>query len=414
MHGTTRAARPLHRTLIVIVVGGSMVTLLAAIASAMPGSEIAELVLLGGGTALVGSLAAWGLVTVVRRRSFAVQCAAAAAAALLPVVVGVWVASREMILDTQGFDALTVVLSASGTVALATALVVGRRVARAADDLLDATRLLGDGYVPTSDAPFGAPEELTRLHAELARTSARLEDARDRERALERSRRELVAWVSHDLRTPLAGIKALAEALEDGVAEDDATRRRYHRALGVEADRLSGLVDDLFELSRAQAGVLQLELERVSLGDLVSDALASAAPTARAKGVRLEGRVLSDRCELDASPPEFLRALRNILENAIRHTPADGTVTVEAGVEQDRAYVTVADDGGGIRDQDLPRVFDVAFRSDVARTPGNGAGLGLAIARGLVEAHDGDISVRNLDGGACFTVRLPVERVGVA
>ncbi len=210
----------------------------------------------------------------------------------------------------------------------------------------------------------------------------------------------------------------MAEALEDGVAGDEATRRRYHRALGVEADRLSGLVDDLFELSRAQAGVLQLELERVSLGDLVSDALASAAPTARAKGVRLEGRVLQERCELDASPPEFLRALRNILENAIRHTPADGTVTVEAGVEHDRAYVTVADDGGGIRDQDLPRVFDIAFRGDVARTPGEGAGLGLAIARGLVEAHDGDITVRNLDGGACFTVRLPVERaverVGVA
>jgi signal transduction histidine kinase len=409
-----RSARPLRRGMVVVVVVGTLLTLIAAVVSSMPGSELVELVLLAGGTAVIGAIAAIVLVMLAQNRSFAAQAASAAAAALVPVFIGVWVASREMILDEHAFGALTVVLCAAGTVALVTALVVGQRVVRASDSLIDTARHLGEGAVPGRRIGHGAPEELTRLHHELEQTSARLEEARKRERALESSRRELVAWVSHDLRTPLAGIKALAEALEDGVADDEATVARYHRALGVEVDRLNDLVDDLFELSRAQAGVLRLELERVSLGDLVSDAIASASPVATAKGVHLHGRLVGDPLELEASPPEVLRALRNILENAIRHTPADGTITVEAGLEQDRAYVSVVDDGGGIPEVDLPRVFDVAFRSDAARTPGDGAGLGLAIARGLVEAHHGDVTVENQNGGACFIVRLPLEAAGVS
>jgi signal transduction histidine kinase len=403
--------RPLRWRIIVLGAGGCALTLVAAVVSSMPGSELVQLVLVAAGAALVGAVAAVVLVYVARTRSFATQAAVAVIAALVPVVAGVWVASREMILDPHGLGALTVALCAAGTVALVTAVVVGQRVVRASNSLIDATRRLGDGADVRGAMRYQAPEELTRLHRELEQTSARLEDARQRERALERSRRELVAWVSHDLRTPLAGIKALAEALQDGVAGDDATVARYHGALGVEVDRLNDLVDDLFELSRSQAGVLRLELERVSLGDLVSDALASAAPVATAKGVHLRGCLASDALELEASPPEVLRALRNILENAIRHTPADGTVSVEAGVQQNRAYVSVVDDGGGIPEQDLPRVFDVAFRGDVARTPGTGGGLGLAIARGLVEAHHGDITVQNRNGGACFTVRLPIQPV---
>jgi len=223
------------------------------------------------------------------------------------------------------------------------------------------------------------------------------------------SRRELVAWVSHDLRTPLAGIHAIAEALEDDVVTDDETVRRYHKTLREEADHLAALVDDLFELSRAQAGVLQLELERVSLGDVVSDALAGARPIAAAKGVELVGRLDGAAPDLRASAPELLRVLRNILENAIRHTPVDGTIVVEAGRSADRAYVSVLDSGGGIADDDLPRIFDVAFRGDPARAKGEGAGLGLAIARSLVEAHRGDVTVRNENGGARFTVLLPLD-----
>jgi signal transduction histidine kinase len=241
--------------------------------------------------------------------------------------------------------------------------------------------------------------------------SHRLDESRARERAMDQSQRELVAWISHDLRTPLAGIRAMSEALEDGMAPDEATARRYHRTLRVEADRLAGLVDDLFELSRINAGNLRLELESVTLGDLVSDALSAAAGVARAGGVRLDGRLATEALELEASPPEIARVIRNLLENAIRHTPSEGVVTVEAGARADHAYVTVADACGGIPASDLDRVFDVAFRGQQARTPGEQArgGLGLAIARGIVDAHHGDIEVRNMGSGCLFTVRLPLR-----
>ena len=239
--------------------------------------------------------------------------------------------------------------------------------------------------------------------------SERLAESRAAEHALEASRRELVAWVSHDLRTPLAGIRALTEALEDGVVDDSATVARYYRTIRLEADRLSELVDDLFELSRIEAGALRLQMDRASLGDLVSDAIAAASPVAQAKGVRLEGRLDGEPPELEVSLPEVGRVLRNLLENAIRHTPSDGTVWVEAGVDEAAAFVCVADACGGIAPADIDRVFDLAYRGQAARTPGDGrGGLGLAIAKGLVEAHDGEIAVANDGPGCRFTVRLPL------
>ncbi len=372
-------------------------------------TEVLELVALAAGTAAVAGVAGALVLRSVRTRPIGVQTAAVALVAVVAVGVGAWAGARVMFLSSHDLGALGVMLLAAGTVAVATSFVLGRRVQRASDALAQVTRSLGDGEAVGADSSAAVPAELARLRRELEETSRRLDDARARETALETSRRELVAWVSHDLRTPLAGIRAVIEALEDGVADDPETIARYHTTVREEADRLAALVDDLFELSRTQAGVLRLHFERVYLGDLVSDAIATAAPVATAKGVRLEGRLESRATALEVSAPEVLRALRNILENAIRHTPSDGAVVVEAGRDDERAYVSVRDTGGGIPDADLPRVFDVAFRGDTARTPGVGAGLGLAIARGLVEAHDGEVSVRNENGGACFTVRLPLS-----
>ncbi len=177
-----------------------------------------------------------------------------------------------------------------------------------------------------------------------------------------------------------------------------------------ESDKLAALVDDLFELSRIQAGAVELSLEQVSLGDFVSDAVAGASMTADRKGVELEGR-LHDLTTptIEMSAREMNRVVRNLLDNAIRHTPPGGRVVVEAGEEGPAVYLSVVDDGGGIPEDELNRVFDLAFRGDTARTPGHegGAGLGLAIARGFVEAHHGEIGVANENGGARFTVRLP-------
>ncbi len=229
---------------------------------------------------------------------------------------------------------------------------------------------------------------------------------------MESSRRELVAWVSHDLRTPLAGLRAMAEALEDGVADSPD---RYHKQIRIEVDRLAGMVDDLFEISRLQAGAPSSRTDRVSLDDLVSDCVAALEPVAGLQGVRLVGRSGST-ADVVGNGAELNRALTNLLVNAIRHTAPDGTVEITLRSTADSASptaeVTVRDECGGIADHDLARVFDVGYRGEQARTPqpglGGGAGLGLAITRGIVTAHDGSVDVSNASGGCAFTVRLPL------
>jgi signal transduction histidine kinase len=242
----------------------------------------------------------------------------------------------------------------------------------------------------------------------LARASVWAAEAREKERRAEAGRRELVAWVSHDLRTPLAGMRAMAEALEDGVVDDPVTVREYHHRIRTETDRLAGLVDDLFELSRINAGALRLSLASVSLGDVVSDAVVSAEPLADAAHVRLVAKG-GNWPIIRGSEPELSRVVANLLRNAIHHTPPDGAVTVTGGRDDSGGWLAVTDGCGGIPDADLPRVFDVAFRGAPARTPEKetGGGLGLAIVKGLVEAHRGKVSVMNLDGGCRFEVRLP-------
>ncbi len=403
----TSRARALTRSATVAMIGAVVIALIAASAD-VSAADALEIVAIGAGSALIGCLAASLVLTAVRHRSLGVQIAVTAVGVLVSVAIGAWIAAQAMFLNEHDLTTLAVILVAAGTVGVIAALAVGRRIGRASSALIDVARHMGDGNLAVRPPAEPVPEELAHLYEELVVAARRLHDARDREQALDRSRRELVAWVSHDLRTPLAAIRAVAEALEDGVVTDPDTVARYHGILRVEADRLSELVDDLFELSRTQAGVLRLELARVSIGDLVSDAVAGASALADAKGVRLEGQLVGEPAVVDASAPEVLRALRNVLENAIRHTPADGTVVVLGSARDAFGVIEVRDTGGGIAHEDLARVFDVGWSGDDARTPGSGSGLGLAIARGLVEAHQGDVSVRNENGGACVSLRFPL------
>jgi len=267
-------------------------------------------------------------------------------------------------------------------------------------------------YIPPQ---LTLPAELAELSDGLTVAHERLARARNRERALEASRRELVAWVSHDLRTPLAGLRAMAEALEDQVVVDSRTVSQYHSQIRREVNRLTVMIDDLFELSRIHAGALRLSLSMVGLEDLVAEVVASTEPVARARGIRLTGAAVRGMpVYIDSG--EMGRALRNLVTNAIRHTPSDGTVDVLADVQGGLACVSVSDACGGIPPEDLPRVFDIAFRGESARTPGpqEGAGLGLTIARGIVEAHSGQIAVRNVGPGCQFLIRLPLAHPDAA
>jgi signal transduction histidine kinase len=393
------------------VAAGAAATGAVALAINMPGRDAAALAGMAAAAGLVaGATGAAGL-HALRNQSVAGQSTVIALTAVAAVVGGALLAAQAMFLSHHDLGVLVVVIPAAAAAGMVVALVLGEHVGQASRELSSVARGIADGsWSPPDHLPV--TRELAELARELEEMSHKLEATRARERALEDSRRELVAWVSHDLRTPLAGIRAIAEALEDRVTTDPGDVARYHRTLRQEADRLAGLVDDLFELSRIHAGALRLELERASLGDLVSDALAAAAPVARAKGVRLEGRLDGQPPELDLSVPEIARVFRNLIENAIRHTPSDKAVLVEAGVRDGHAEVAVADACGGIPPEDLDRVFDLAFRGEAARTPGDsgGAGLGLAIARGIVEAHHGQIVVENRGEGCRFTVRLPLTQ----
>jgi signal transduction histidine kinase len=379
--------------------------------------------LIGGGCA--GAVGALGLLALrlLRGRSVRIKLLTVALATVLSMAAGVLGTAQAMFLSRHDFGVVLVVCVAAGLVALAMSILLARSVSADSRALRAALRALGgedassthsselDGRRHRSGAATAtgaglATAELDDLSRELTATAARLAESRERERALERSRRELVAWVSHDLRTPLAGLRAMAEALEDGVAADPD---RYHTQMRQSVDRLTGMVDDLFELSRIHAGALRLSLERIPLTDLIDEAVLGADPLAKARGVRLSADVrtaLAVRVDMR----ELSRALTNLVANAIRHTPGDGAVVVEAAERGGCAVLTVTDACGGIPDGDLERIFEVAWRGTAARTPEPqaGAGLGLAIVRGIVEAHAGEVDVRNVAGGCRFEVRLPV------
>jgi signal transduction histidine kinase len=348
-------------------------------------------------------VAAVGLVVLyaLRSRSVATQLAVVAGATVLSTVSGIIVITLLMMISDHDRNVALTVVVVAGLVGLGVSLLLGRRLIAANHALVRAVR--SDPY----QAPdVRLPAELAELSAELRAAYERLEAAHRREQTLESSRRELVAWVSHDLRTPLAGLRAMAEALEDEVVADAETVHRYHGRIRVETDRLTDMVDDLFELSRIHAGALRLSRQWVGLDDLVAEAVAATEALAEAKGVRLRGAARPGLpVEVDAA--ELGRALRNLVVNAIRHTPHDGAIEVLGEVDDDTVCVSVSDACGGIPEDDLERVFDVAFRGEAARTPGGGAGLGLAIARGIVEAHAGEIGVTNAGAGCRFVIRLP-------
>lgn len=363
---------------------------------------------IGLGWAAAGGLAVWLASYPLQRRSVSWTMASIVITGTVASVAALVGSVHEMLLSSSVAPMAISMSVVAGLVAAAAATAATRRLARDNRALSRAITDLADGRLPgPSDRP--SFRQVDQLRAELADTATRLAESRDRERALESARRELVAWVSHDLRTPLAGLRAMSEALEDGVV---AAPETYYKQIHVEVDRLSTMVEDLFELSRIQAGGLAGQPEQISLDDLISDCVAALEPLAAAQRVQLAGRA-EGIVPVTGNGPELNRALTNLVANAIRHTRVDGTVdvTVRAGAET--AEVAVRDECGGIPTEELARIFDVGFRGETARTPHlanpAGAGLGLAITRGIIEAHAGTIGVRNVPGGCEFLIRLPVS-----
>jgi len=253
-------------------------------------------------------------------------------------------------------------------------------------------------------------DELSDLADDLNEMAARLAAAARKERSMEQSRRELIVAVSHDLRTPLAAIRATIEAILDGVVTDEETVTRYLRTMHSGTRELNRLIDDLFELSRIDAGALSLVATPTALDDLIGEALDRLKPRAAARGVTLTGRADASLPRVSLDARQISRVLVNLIDNALRHTPDDGLVTVSATPRGQVVAITVADTGEGIAPDDLPRVFERFYRGEKSRSREHGgAGLGLAISKGIVEAHGGVISAaNNAPHGACLTFTLPL------
>ncbi|HEY6962299.1 MAG TPA: HAMP domain-containing sensor histidine kinase [Gaiellaceae bacterium] len=288
---------------------------------------------------------------------------------------------------------LAVAAGAAAT-AVGVAAILATRVTRRLDDLGTASQRLAAGDL-AARAPTDGPRELAELGRTFNAMAGELETLFD-------ARRELVAAASHDLRTPVASIRAMLDAIEDGLATSD----EYLEPLQEHARRLSSLVDDLFELARIDARALSHELQVVEVGAIVESCVRGVEARARAQGVRLDRRIAAAppvRC----TPEHVERVLLNLLVNALEHTPSDGAIAVLVDADPERVTLTVEDSGAGISTETAQRMFDPFWRSDPAR--GGGAGLGLAIARGLVEAQGGRIWAETASsGGARVSFTLPV------
>jgi signal transduction histidine kinase len=240
--------------------------------------------------------------------------------------------------------------------------------------------------------------------------SLRIASLAERERsreAAEATRRQMVAAVSHDLRTPLASLQLLVEAVDDEIV-DEETRRRYLATMRTNVDSLSTLIDELFELSRLEAGDIEWSIRQVELGMLVDETVAAMQPEAGAKGVEIRTQLGEGELRAKADPEKVQRVLFNLIQNAIRHTPADGSVTVRARSDRAGVEIEVADTGDGIPAADRDRVFDAFFRGgeDASRSS-DGAGLGLAVSRAIVERHGGRIWLEPGEDGTRVRFSLP-------
>jgi two-component system, OmpR family, sensor histidine kinase SaeS len=277
------------------------------------------------------------------------------------------------------------VVVGSASAAVLAALFLARSIADSIDRVRDASAAVSAGDL-AARAPEGGPAELAQLAAAFNDMAANLERLFD-------ARRELVAWASHDLRTPLANMQAMLEALEDGLAKPDD----YVPALREQVQVLSLLVDDLFELARIDSGALTLELREARLAPLVAACLRGLEAEARARRVELSAR-MDESASARYAADKVERVLLNLLTNALRHTPSDGSVAVLVEPLSDEVLVTVEDTGEGLGGESATRMFERFWRGDRARTT-PGAGLGLAIARGLVEAQGGRIWAESREGG---------------
>jgi signal transduction histidine kinase len=354
---------------------------------------------------VLGALGVLGAHLVAARRgrlgSLRRQFALGVGVAVGQLVVAVAAGAALMFVSSHDAAFVIVLVVFAGLVAVRAATLLAAGVMEDIDGLRATLRAVGDGSRDPS-ASTRSHDELAELADAANSTIAKLDGA-------ERAQRSLIAAVSHDLRTPITSLKLLAAAVDDDIV-DEATRRRYLRQMSTHITALSALIDDLFELSRLEAGDIAWSMEQVRLDALVEETVDAMRPQAEAKGIAMTAAVPAELMPAHGDPEKLQRVLFNLIQNAIRHTPADGSVSVLAESAGDHVLVEVSDTGAGIAARDRTRVFEPFFRggSEAARTR-NGAGLGLAISRAIVEAHGGRIWLEDSAAGTRVRFSLPTS-----
>ncbi len=400
--------RPWRTLLLVVVVAvvGGAATLLVGLVMGMGGGELIDMLRFLVPAAATTIVAAAVSGPLLRRASLRQRFVAVAVLAAAVAIANLAALAMQMFVSDHDATLVIVLLLYAVGAGVAAALVVARQAGAAIRTVEVTARRLGEGDLDARVSGVDAGPELLTLATTLDEMADRLQRAQDRERDAEHMRRDLITTISHDLRTPLASLRAMVEAIDEGVIEDSPTLLRYVSEMRGSVYQLGTMVDDLFELTQLDAGAIEAETRRARLDEVVSVALATVELSAREKGLELVTRL--GTAEDTACSPRLARVLQNLLVNAVRHTPADGTIRIEAERANGRLHVAVEDTGEGIAPDDLPRVFDPFFRADPARS-GPGAGLGLALAKRIVEALGGRITAeRGASTGARFAVELPV------
>lgn len=325
----------------------------------------------------------------------------------LLVFLNVWVIARMMFASRHDLLLATVLLVFASSIAMLVGFFLSETLTDRMHALREAAHKIANGKLDTRVVVKGK-DEMAGLAESFNSMAAQLETAHRQQRELETLRSDLIAWIGHDLRTPLTSIRAILEALADGMVEDPETVQRYLTTAQRDIRSLSGLIDDLFEMAQMDAGGLQLDIEPNSITDLISDTLESFSELAARKGVKLCGDVSADVDPVMMDPRRIGRVLSNLVANALRHTPGGGVVTVNGLRKESQVIVEVIDTGVGIGKDDLSHVFERFYRGEKSRNRDTGgAGLGLAISKGIIEAHGGQISVESrLAQGARFYFTL--------
>jgi signal transduction histidine kinase len=394
--------------LLALVGLGAVGALLVATALGMKASEVAHLAGLLGPAIVVTVVAAMLASWLLRRTSLRQRYLAIAAVGTVVALGNLLALSRAMFVSAHAATVLAVVLTYASAAGLAAAFAAARSSASALDRVTRTAEDLARGDLSARVGALDAGPELDRLAATLDQMAERLQSLRDQEQRIERTRRDLITAVSHDLRTPLGNLQAMAEAVDERVVEDPETFRRYAFEMRRSVGQLSALVDDLFEFVQADAIDVGAEDNPVTLDEVVGAAVDAVLPEAHRKGLVLATELRGENGA--CCSPHLARVLQNLLANAVRHTPAGGSVTLDATPAPGALRIAVRDSGEGIEERDLPHVFEPFYRGDPARS-GNGAGLGLALADRLVRAMGGSLTATSAGrpSGACFEVLIPAN-----